>query len=177
MRPNKPRAPGSAKDALTRMLAEIAATQGREASAGAEIAADFDGSISASMLRKSTDPDLPEDLGFRRVSRFTRHFRVRAAAEHLAACAGGIFVPLPEARGGRFGALAAAASGEFGEAMSELIRATSFDGAGGVSVTPEEAAHVVREWRDLVRTGAEVVAALEAIIAGTPAEPSSSREG
>jgi len=170
MRPMKPRAPGSAKDALTRMLGEIADSQGRERSAGPEIAADFDG-ISASAIRKATDPDLNEDLGFRRICRLTAHFRVRAAADHLAECAGGLFVPLPQGGGGRFQQLAANASSEFGQAISELIKATSFDGAGGVDVTPEEARHLAREWRDVMQVVSELVTHLDATAADKQRTP------
>lgn len=162
MRPMKPRQPGSPQDALTRMLAEIGESQTRERSAGPEIAAAFEG-VSVSLLHKATDPDQPEDLGFRRVSRLTRHFRVAAAAEHLAACAGGVFVPLPPP-GMRYEHLASQNAQEFGEAMAGLWQASSDASDGGAEITTAEARRLLREWSDVVRKATELTAVLRAIV-------------
>jgi hypothetical protein len=44
-------------------------------------------------LQHCTDPDDERDLGFRAVCQLARAFSATAAAEHLAAQAGGVFVP------------------------------------------------------------------------------------
>jgi hypothetical protein len=151
MRPMKPRPPGSAKDALVRLFAEVAQAEGRDAEAGARIAADFL-DVSVSLLHKASDPTQPEDLGFRRVGMITERFRAGAAADFLARLAGGVFVPLPEGEGSsRLSALAASAVEEFGQAIAEILRAVSSHSDGGRRLTPAEARRIAAEIIDVVR--------------------------
>lgn len=156
MKPMKPRPPGSAVDALVRFFAEIGTVAGHDATAGAKVSANFLG-VSDSYIRKASDPDQPEDLGFRRVAMLTEHFRARAAAEHLALLAGGLFVPLPAGdASGRFASIGAAASVEFGEAMAELFKAVSAAGPGGQEITAAERRRLAAEIDDVLRVFAEL---------------------
>jgi hypothetical protein len=152
----KPRPLGSAPEALTRLFAEIAQIEGYEPTAGAKLAANFLG-VSDSLIRKASDPDQPEDLGFRRVAMLTERFAARAAAEHLALCAGGIFLPLPAGDGqGRWHDLGAIASEEFSQVIAALFRATSNTGPGGADITPAERRKLVAEIDDVIRVMVEM---------------------
>jgi hypothetical protein len=156
MKPMKPRPPGSACDALARMLAEVARSEGHEPTAGAKLAARFLG-VSDSLLRKASDPDRDEDLGFRRVAMLTEHFRVRAAAEHLALGAGGLFVPMPDPGAtGRLAVLGGQATRETGEAIAALIAAIDRAGPGGAAVTAAERRRLTAEVADVLRVFAEL---------------------
>lgn len=156
MRPNKPRPPTTAAAAHTRGLQQIAEAEGRPVEEGPAIAADFEG-CSPSLLRKAADPDLPEDITFKRVSRLTRHFGATAWAEHLALCARAILIPLPDPDApGRWGVATGIAAKEFGEAVAEILRATNPDSEAGGEVSRSEARQLIRDIDDVLRVVAEL---------------------
>lgn len=79
----KPRAPGSAHEAADELINQAG---------GVKVVADFEG-VGTSTIYKMLDPEQTQtELSFVRVSRLTAHFKVSAAAEHLALLAGGRFV-------------------------------------------------------------------------------------
>lgn len=79
----KMRAPGSAHEAADELVNQAG---------GVKAVADFEG-VGTSTIYKMLDPEQTQtELSFVRVSRITAHFRVPAAAEHLALLAGGRFV-------------------------------------------------------------------------------------
>jgi hypothetical protein len=105
---------GSAHEALTRLF---------EQAGGVKAAAHFLGR-SEFHLRHATDPSDERDIGFRAVSQITQAFGATAAAEHLAALAGGTFVPVTVERE-CLEKLAARLAIEGGEGVAAMIRAKS----------------------------------------------------
>lgn len=147
MRPVKPRAAGSARDALVRLLQEVANHAGRDPEAGPKIAADFlDRSLS--LVHRATDPDCREDLGFRQVCKLSERYGASAAAEHLARLAGGLYLPLPApGTPGRWAELEAEAAEDFGHAVADLIRA----GAEGENLAACDRDRIARELLETIK--------------------------
>lgn len=168
MRPMKKRAPGSASDALARMMAEIATGEGRDPEAGVAIAAAFE-NVSPPTLYKALDPDQREEFPYSRVARLTEHFGCSAAAVHLAELAGGVFLPLPADDGNNpLAELSARAGSEFGNTMAALVRSLAPDSEQGSKLGPRERPEVIANINRLMR----VLAAMRTQV---QAEPPSAR--
>jgi hypothetical protein len=151
MRPYKPRLPGSAHDALANMVAQIGESQVPSGN-GMQMFADFE-DRSINTLYHELDPAGPSQVSYARVARAVSHFKVRAPADHMAACAGGIFVKLPEPGKGRWGELTAETAEEMGQVTAEIVR----DLLTG-EVTPAAARHLLPELFELVRHLSDLVA-------------------
>lgn len=134
-RPN----PGSAHEALARMFDCIGRTHGerRAPTEGVPLAAEFL-DISHQHLYRQIDPEQPAGLSFARVAQLTRQFGCTDAAEFLALCARGIFLPMPTGHG-EVPALVADVLVQTGEALTALGRALAVDSPGGERLTPREA--------------------------------------
>lgn len=90
----KVRQPGSSHEALARLMAQIGESRG--AGDGVQLAADFEGKTKFTFY-KLLDPDQDGEMSYARIARLTEHFRVSAAAEHLALLCGAILVMPPDA--------------------------------------------------------------------------------
>jgi hypothetical protein len=145
MKPYKPRPPGSAHDALARMMEEIGVADGRPGQ-GMKVAADFE-DRSVNTLYHELDPAAPSQLSYARVARLVDRFKVQAPAHHLAGLAGGIFVPTPEASGRNeaWAELSAETAEEVGMLTAESIRAV------GAGLTPAQAKDLLPDLYDIVR--------------------------
>lgn len=145
MRPYKPRAPGSAHDALVRMMVEIGEAAGRPGE-GMKVAADFE-DRSINTLYHELDPATPSQIAYARVARLVDRFKVAAPAHHMAGLAGGIFVPTPgEAdRSAAWRELAAETAEEVGILTAESIRAVA------AGLTPQQAKELLPDLYDIVR--------------------------
>jgi hypothetical protein len=155
MRPMKPRLAEGPHAALARFLREIAELRGEDAGQGVRIAAEFEG-IDPGTLYKQLDPDQAGDVSFPRVCRLTQHFGATAAAEHLAALAGGVFLPVPQGGGpSPWGELTASAGEDFARAMGDIVRALSPQSEGAAGVTQAEGRAILEKVdqaiRDMVR--------------------------
>lgn len=142
--------PGSAHEALDRMFDSIGRSHGAHgaASEGIYVAAAFL-DLFHTTLRKQLDPDQPGELSFGRVAQLTRQFGCAEAAEHLALCAGGVFVPMPEGEG-RIAEMTAEAMQEMGEAVARIFAAAAPGSDGGVATTPAEARAALPLMRDVL---------------------------
>lgn len=130
--------PGSAHDALDKMFDSIGRSHGSAASEGIYIAASLL-DVSHWTLRAQLNPDKTgSEISYARVVQFTRAFGCTDAAEHLALCAGGVFVPLPR-EGDAVAALTADAMREMGEAVARIFASTSPLSEGGAAITANEA--------------------------------------
>lgn len=133
----KLRVPGSPHDAMAALV---------EAAGGVKIVADFEG-VGVSTIYKMLDAEQPQaEVSFVRVSRWTSHFKVAAAAEHLALLANGTFLPdhLVDAAASDMEALCELAS-RSADAIGEYARARSDE-----VLTPKEARAVRKELRELL---------------------------
>lgn len=135
MRPMKPREPGSATDAMVAMERQIGAAAG---ASGVKAIADFE-NIAPGTVYKMLDQAEAAEFSYARVARLTSHFRVSAAAEHLAMLAGGTFLPVPQGDGSRFSELTGAALAHLGQASHDIIEAHSPKSDGGSVLTAREA--------------------------------------
>lgn len=148
---NKRLLPGGAHDALDRMFDAIGRAHGPKgaASEGLYVAADFLG-VTHWTLRSQLDPDKTgSELSYLRVAQLTRQFGCTEAAEHLALCAGGVFVPMPEGEG-RIAEMTAEAMQEMGEAVARIFAAAAPGSDGGVATTPAEARAALPLMRDVL---------------------------
>ena len=105
-----------------------------------------------------TDPDDAQQASFAQVAALT-DAEGTAAAEFLAALAGGAFLPLPKG-GGALPELTAETARAFGNLMAELVR----DLADG-KVTPAEARRARARLGEVLRAAAAIRAELDAIAA------------
>lgn len=141
--------PGGAHDALDRMFDAIGRTHGPKgaSSDGIRVAADFLG-VTHWTLRSQLDPDKTgSEISYARVAQLTRAFGCTEAAEHLALCAGGVFVPMP-ADGDAVAALTADAMREMGEAVAAIFAGATPESEGGLAITATEARAALPEVRD-----------------------------
>lgn len=132
--------PGSPHDALSRLLDEIGRESGPNGSPseGIAVAADFLG-ISHWTLRSQLDPDrVGSEVAYSRVAQLTQHFGCTDAAEHLALCAGGVFLPMPQGSG-RINELSAGAMLEMSEALVALAKRTAPTSEAGADLSWREA--------------------------------------
>jgi hypothetical protein len=150
----KIREPGSPRAALDRLFREVG---------GYTAAADFLGR-NPHHLRHCTDPDDDRDIGFRQVVMLTRAFGATAAAEHIAAQAGGVFMPCPVSNQS-FEALMGHSAKEFGEAVSQVMQASA-DGNHDL----REMLQTRAEMLDVLRVFGCAVATLNAKIAAAGGE-------
>lgn len=155
--------PGSAHDALDRMFSTIGrehGTRGQE-SEGLTLAADFLG-VSHWTLRAQLDPDRAgSEISYARVVQLTRQFGCRDAAEHLAQCAGGVFLPLPEGEGA-FTELSADMMREVGEALISISQATAPESDAGRAMSPREAQDALPLVRDVLSVASRLLSELQA---------------
>ncbi|HEV2557388.1 MAG TPA: hypothetical protein VGU45_02055 [Microvirga sp.] len=161
----KRRDPGSPRAALSDLFT---------ACGGVESAANFLGRSPFS-LHKVSDPDEERDLGFRQVSQLTRTFRASAAAEHLAAQAGGIFLPLPDDSGSELADITGQALVEAAEAARAVLSAESASSEGGKQHTAAECRAILREFDDVLRLVGRARAIVAAEAEALDAERSSLR--
>lgn len=139
--------PGSAHEALDRMFDSIGRSHGFAPSEGVYIAASLI-DVSHWTLRAQLDPDKKgSEISYAKVVQFTRAFGCTDAAEHLATCAGGVFVPMP-ADGDAVAALTADAMREMGEAVAKIFASASPASEGGMTITAGEARAALPEVRD-----------------------------
>lgn len=154
----KARTPGSVFAATERFIIECG---------GIDDVAEFTGKRLGTVYNW-TDPEKSEGAPFGVVAQLSRHFRVPAAAEFLAACAGGLYLPLIVADGvaTEWSEALAQSAEEVGQALAQIARSLSPKGDGGVSITREEAAKTVAEIDDAVRLFMQLRAMAEAIANG-----------
>ena len=148
---NKRLLPGGAHDALDRMFDAIGESHGPKgaASEGLYVAADFLG-VSHWTLRAQLDPDKTgSEISYARVVQLTRQFGCTQAAEHLAQCAGGVFIPMPPDND-PVAVMTAEAMREMGEAVSKVFSHVSPDSEGGSRVTAGEAREALPLVRDVL---------------------------
>lgn len=143
----KIRIPGSAKAAADRLCKSFATPQETD---GYQIAAAHLNK-SPGHVRRCTDHDQPGDLSFGEVSLLTRLSSHPAAAEHLAAQAGGVFVPLPTGGGGELGAISAEALQDAVNVVKSVMAAESPSSDGGQKKTPAELRAVLAGYAELLR--------------------------
>lgn len=130
---------GSAHEALDQMFDSIGRSHGANGapSEGIYVAAAFL-DIFHTTLRKQLDPDQAGELSFSRVCQLARQFACREAAAHLALCAGGVFIPMPD-DGDPVAVLTSEAMLEMGEALVHLSACTNPQSEGGMALTVAEA--------------------------------------
>lgn len=136
MKAVRPREAGAPHDATVRLIGECG---------GVERVAAFTDRRASSIYRY-TDPDQSDGMPFAMVAQLTEHFGALAAAEHLAARAGGVFVPVPVAEASpQWGQLTAETAQHFADVMRDIAQALAPDGDGGHAVTPAEASAMVAD--------------------------------
>lgn len=109
-RPNKPRKPGTTKAVVSALFAEVGGTDAVGLIIG----------LSATRTRACADPAEPDELSFERVRRLTLASGAHAAAQDLAALAGGVFVP-GEAEAEAYELLLAKAEREHGQFVADVL--------------------------------------------------------
>ncbi|QIB32656.1 phage regulatory CII family protein [Ancylobacter pratisalsi] len=143
--------PGSAHDALDRLFDAIGEAHGAKgaASEGLAVAADFLG-VSHWTLRAQLDPEKSgSEISYARVVQLTRQFGCTAGAEHLALCAGGVFIPMPPDNEPA-AVLTAEAMQEMAEVVARIFAAVAPASEGGVAITPHEARDALPLVRDVL---------------------------
>jgi hypothetical protein len=113
--PIKPRAYGTPKAAVAKLF---------EAAGGAPAVMETLG-LSRTRVYAFTDPQDDSEISFSRVCALTEERRATPAAEHLAALAGGLFLPLKSADDSDWLAMAGAASTKNAETVASLLSALS----------------------------------------------------
>ena len=108
--PVKPRPAGAPKSCLADLFAQAGGVQRVMVRLG----------LGQSQVYAYADPQSPEEISFARVAALT-DTQCTAAAEYLAALAGGGFLPGPAIEGADVGALTADSMREHGEAMACLV--------------------------------------------------------
>ncbi|MCS0497890.1 hypothetical protein NVS89_22625 [Ancylobacter sp. MQZ15Z-1] len=159
----KRRQPGSAHEALDRMFDGIGERHGEKGSPteGVRVVASFL-DIAEPTLRKQLDPDQKgSEVSYARVAQLTRHFACIEAAQHLALCAGGVFLPLPDGEG-KFAELSSTMMQEVGEALVQLSASLSPTSEGGASLTPREIATVLPLVADVLAVTSALYSELQA---------------
>lgn len=141
---------GSAHEALDLMFDSIGRAHGPNGSPseGAQVAAAFL-NIARSTLYRQLDPDQPGEFAFAHACQLAQQFGCTEAAAHLALCAGGVFVPMPDGDG-RVAELTAESMQEMGEAAAAIFAAHAPGSDGGVSTTPAEARKMLPQVRDVL---------------------------
>lgn len=160
----KPRQPGSAYDALDQFIDQCG---------GPKVLADF-AAVRLSTAYSWTDPDQSKGTPFATLCQLTRHYGATAAAEHLAACAGGVFVPMPKGNGALL-ENAAALSVETADAVSAIIRSIC-ERTGRPVIDAAMHAEINEELFDVLRVVGRLIAEVNAkharAMAGAEAEAS-----
>lgn len=141
---------GSAHEALDRMFDSIGRAHGPKGSPseGQLVAVAFL-NIARSTLYRQLDPDQPGDFSFAHACQLAQQFGCTEAAAHLALCAGGVFIPMPD-DGDPVSVLTAEAMQEMGEAMAHLFASANPASDGGATVTPSEARAALPMVRDVL---------------------------
>ncbi len=132
MKAVRPREAGSAFDAQARFIA---------ACGGPGAVADHAG-VAPFTPYKWTDPDQTRGMPFQIACALTEHFGQTALAEHLAARAGGVFLPLLPDGEGALAELTGEAADGMGRLVREVFAAMSPCSPGGAGLTAAEAATV-----------------------------------
>ncbi len=103
--------------------------------------------LSRTRVYALADPDDDASLSFERVATLTRVSKSPAAAQYLAALAGGVFMPAPEGEGDEadWHAKAARASVLNAGTVSSLIAALSEDSDAASSISPDEARDILAQ--------------------------------
>lgn len=86
-----------------------------------------------------SDPDQESEISYARVARITEATKARAAAEHLAALAGGVFTPICAIDDAEWHALVARASQANATTIARVLAAISPEDDTPGRITPEEA--------------------------------------
>lgn len=152
---------GSAHEALDRMFDGIGRGHGPNGSPseGQQLAAAFL-NIARSTLYRQLDPDQPGEFAFSHACQLAQRFGCPEAAAHLALCAGGVFIPMPD-DGDPVAVLTAEAMQEMGEAIAHLFASTNPGSEGGVSVTAMEARAALPLVRDVLVAVSNLYARLD----------------
>jgi hypothetical protein len=153
--PIKPRAYGSPKAAVAKLF---------EAAGGAgEVMAAL--GLSRTRVYAFTDPQDDSEISFTRVCALTEARRATPAAEHLAALAGGLFLPLKPAVEADWHEMAGTASRRSAQTIATLLEALSPQDDTPNVVTPAEARALIElvdeELAVLALARAKLLAALE----------------
>lgn len=157
--------PGSAHDALDKMFDSIGRSHGKAASEGIYIAASLL-DVSHWTLRAQLNPDKTgSEISYAKVVQFTRAFGCTDAAEHLALCAGGVFLPMPAGEGA-FAEMSADMMREVGEALVQLAASTAPHSDGGTAMTAREAQQALPLMADVVAVASRLYAEVRARAAG-----------
>ncbi|MGD2131738.1 MAG: hypothetical protein PVI23_03035 [Maricaulaceae bacterium] len=127
--PVKPRPYGTPKAAVARLI---------EAAGGANAAMEIL-ELSRTRVYAFTDPSDESEISFARVCKLTETSGGRPGAEHLAALAGGLFLPLDAAEGADWHAMAGSASRRNARTISTLLEALSPEDDTPGEITAQEA--------------------------------------
>jgi hypothetical protein len=158
VRQMKPRAPGSASQALALMSEQIGASQGMDATHGVKLMADFIGK-SVGTIYKMLDPDQREQLSFARVAQLTDRYKATAAADYLAQLANCLLVPLPPVEpGDAIDEHTIRSAREYADMVAAIITAKR-DGR----ITRPEARALLRDIRELMIELAALAEAIKAV--------------
>lgn len=145
----KPREHGSTKEIVLRGIKEMG---------GYDAVAAFFG-IGSTTAAAMADDARHEQMSFDRVLRLTRFCGVKAFAEALAAAAGGVFIPAPEADGRGLPALSAESNSE----MAEFV-ASALDALADGKITMGEARVMAAKFEPLMHTLGLIQTQLNAMI-------------
>jgi hypothetical protein len=153
--PIKPRPYGTPKAAVAKLF---------EAAGGAPAVMETL-ALSRTRVYAFTDPQDDSEISFARVCALTEATRSTPAAEHLAALAGGLYLPLTSAADADWHAMAGAASRGNAQTIATLLEALSPEDDTPGEITPEEARRLLElvdeELAVLALARAKLVAALE----------------
>lgn len=127
--PVKPRPYGTPKAAVAKLI---------EAAGGAGAAMDIL-ELSRTRVYAFTDPNDESEISFARVCKLTEASGARPGAEHLAALAGGLFLPLDAAEGSDWHTMAGSASRRNARTISAILDALSPEDDTPGEITPAEA--------------------------------------
>jgi hypothetical protein len=133
--PIKPRPYGTPKAAVAKLF---------EAAGGASVVMELL-NLSRTRVYALTDPNDEAEISFARVCALTEARAATPCAEHLAALAGGLFLPLAAAPQADWHAMAAAASTRSGQTIAALLDALSPEDDTPGEITAEEARVLIEQ--------------------------------
>jgi hypothetical protein len=154
--PVKPRAYGTPKAAVAKLFEEAG---------GANVVMDVL-SLSRTRVYAFTDPADEAEISFARVCALTEAKQATPAAEHLAALAGGLFLPLKSASDADWHTMAGAAGRRSAETIAKLLEALSPQDDTPNEVTPKEARALIELVDEELAVLALARAKLSAILGG-----------
>lgn len=132
-KPMKPRRYGDAKEVVARLF--------EQAGGVPKVMELID--LSRTRVYAFSDPDTESEISYARVARITEETGARAAAEHLALLAGGVFLPAGDASAGDWHSLAGEAAQRNAATIAEMLDALGEESDAANEITPREARAVL----------------------------------